>query len=127
MSAPLLLLISDLFFGVKVADAARALGLTPREVADASALLAAASEGAAAIIIDAQERSDWQSVVRALKAEPATAAIPILAFGPHVDVDVSKAAVAAGVDRLVTRGKLARELPELLRLLVPTPLTDHPA
>lgn len=115
---PIVLLIPDLFFSVKVADAARALGYPTREVANAAALLAVAKSGASAIVLDTQERSDWQSAMRVLKADPVTAALPVLAFGSHVDVDASRAAVAVGCDRLVTRGKLSRELPDLLRSLV---------
>lgn len=115
---PLLLLIPDLFFSVKVADAAHALGYPTREVASAAALLAVASLGASGIVLDTQERSDWQSAIRTLKADPNLASVPVLAFGSHVDVDASRAAVAVGCDRLVTRGKLSRELPELLRALV---------
>lgn len=115
---PIVLLIPDLFFSVKVADAARALGYPTREVANAAALLAVAKSGATAIVLDTQERSDWQSAMRVLKADPVTAALPVLAFGSHVDVDAARAAVAVGCDRLVTRGKLSRELPDLLRSLV---------
>ena len=118
---PLVLLIPDLFFSVKVADAARALGYQTREVANAAALAAAVQEGAAGIVLDTQERSDWQAAVRALKADATTAHVPVLAFGSHVDVAASRSAVAAGCDRLVTRGKLSRELPELLHgLMSPT-------
>ena len=114
---PLILLIPDLFFSVKVADAARALGYQTREVANADALVAVAREGALGVVLDTQERSDWQSAVRALKSDPATARLPILAFGSHVDVTATRAAVAAGCDRLVTRGKLSQELPQLLQSL----------
>jgi CheY-like chemotaxis protein len=116
---PIILLIPDLFFSVKVADTARAIGYQTREVAHAEALIAAVREGAAGVVLDTQERSGWQAAVQALKADPATAQVPILAFGSHVDVAASRAAVAAGCDRLVTRGKLARELPELLHSLIP--------
>ncbi|HEX6288881.1 MAG TPA: hypothetical protein VFZ66_06800 [Herpetosiphonaceae bacterium] len=115
---PLLLLIPDLFFSVKVADTARALGYQTRDVANADALVAAAREGTAGVVLDTQERSDWQSAVRVLKSDPATAQVPVLAFGSHVDVAASRAAVAAGCDRLVTRGKLSRELPDLLQSLI---------
>lgn len=115
------LLIPDLFFSVRVADVVRALGYTPREVSDAAALLAVARQGAAAIVLDTQERSNWQEAVRLLKADPRTAAIPILAFGSHVDVAAQRAAVAAGCDRLVTRGKLMQELPMLLQQLLTPP------
>ncbi len=117
----LLLLIPDLFFGVKVADAARALGHATRDVTDAEELLAAAQADATGIIIDTQVRSDWQNAVRTLKADAATARIPVLAFAPHVDVEASRAALAAGCDRIVTRGKLASELPDLLQQLFSGP------
>lgn len=110
-----LLLIPDLFFGVKVADTARALGYGVREVAGAAELPAAARAGVAGVVIDTQVRSDWQAAVRALKADAATAHVPVLAFAPHVDVESTRAAVSAGCDRIVTRGKLSGELPALLR------------
>jgi CheY-like chemotaxis protein len=117
----LILLIPDLFFSVKVADVARALGYQTREVANADALVAAAREGIRGVVLDTQERSDWQAAVRTLKSDPATASVPILAFGSHVDVAATRAAVAAGCDRLVTRGKFSQELPQLLQsLFVPT-------
>ncbi|HEY0607412.1 MAG TPA: hypothetical protein VGD58_31125 [Herpetosiphonaceae bacterium] len=122
---PIVLLIPDLFFSVKVADAARALGYQTRDAANAEALLTAVREGAAGVVLDTQERSGWQEAIQALKADPATAQVPVLAFGSHVDVAASRAAVAAGCDRLVTRGKLSRELPELLQSLSPLPARDQ--
>lgn len=122
---PLLLLIPDLFFSVKVADVAHALGYPTRDVASAEALPAAAREGVVGIIVDTQVRSDWQAAVRTLKSGSATAHIPVLAFAPHVDVEATRAAVAVGCDRIVTRGKLASELPMLLReLLEPSSNAD---
>lgn len=122
---PLVLLIPDLFFSVKVADAARALGYQTREVANAEALIVAVREGAAGVVLDTQERSGWQAAIQTLKGDPATARVPVLAFGSHVDVAASRAAVAVGCDRLVTRGKLSRELPELLQSLSPLPARDQ--
>ncbi len=116
--ATLVMLIPDLLFSVRVADTARALGHTPREVADAQSLVSAVRNDAAAIVIDTQTRSAWQEAVQQLKADPSTAHIPILAFGPHVDVAASRAAVGAGCDRIVTRGKFAREMPQLLQSLL---------
>lgn len=123
----LLLLIPDLFFGVKVADATRALGATAREARDPAALLALAAEGADGIVLDTKAAGDWQAAVRELKADPHTARIPILAFAPHVDVAATRAAVAAGCDRLVTRGKLSAELPTLLRELLANSIDPHTA
>jgi len=116
--ATFLLLIPDLMFNVRVTDTLRALGHTPHDVRDADALLAAARDGASAIVIDSQARTPWQDVVQALKSDPGTAAIKILAFGPHVDVAAARGAVGAGCDRIVTRGKFAGEMPQLLQALV---------
>ena len=118
MMYPVLLLIPDLFFSTKVADTARMLGYRTQEVADVEALLGAVQRGATAIVVDAQVRQDWQGAIRALKADPTTSDIPILVFGPHVDVQTSRAAVETGCDRFVTRGTLARDLPKILSDLV---------
>lgn len=105
-------------FSVRVTDAARALGHTAHDVANADALLAAARADADAIVIDTQARTPWQAAVQTLKTDPATAHIPILAFGPHVDVAAARGAVGAGCDRIVTRGKFANEMPTLLDALL---------
>lgn len=115
---PIVLLIPDLFFSVKVADTARALGYNVREAATAERLAAAVRDGATAVVLDTQTRGDWQAAVRELKADPQTQHVPILAFGSHVNVAAAREAVAAGCDRLVTRGKLAAELPTLLHALL---------
>lgn len=39
--------------------------------------------------------------------------IPVLGFYSHVDVETRQAAEAAGVDLVVPRSRMARELPEL--------------
>ena len=110
----ILLAIPDLIFGVRVADTARAAGFTPVDTSLAQ-LPRAVNPDVALIVIDMSQQDDWQAAIRALKADPATAHIPVLAYGPHVDVTASRAALAAGCDRLVTRGKLMAELPQLLQ------------
>lgn len=116
MSEPgtVLLVVQDLIFGVRIGEAARAMGFVAIDVALA-ALPTAVDDKVALVVVDMGQKGDWQTAVRGLKADPQTAAVPILAYGSHVDVTASRAAVAAGVDRLVTRGKLTAELPQLLR------------
>lgn len=107
------MVVQDLIFGVRIAEAARALGFRPVQVGLA-ALPEAVDDTVALVVVDTGQRGDWQSAIRGLKDDPGTAAVPILAYGSHVDVTASRAAVAVGVDRLVTRGKLTAELPRLL-------------
>ncbi len=110
----ILLIVQDLIFSVRIAEAARALGFNPVDT-DLDALPVAAGPEVALVVLDTGYRGDWQAILRALKSDARTASIPVLAYGSHVDVSASRAAVAAGCDRLVTRGKLMAELPKLLQ------------
>ncbi|MFL5897418.1 MAG: hypothetical protein ACJ76D_03010 [Solirubrobacterales bacterium] len=44
--------------------------------------------------------------------------IPVLGYYSHVDVETKEAAEAAGVDLVVPRSRMARELPELVERLL---------
>jgi hypothetical protein len=44
--------------------------------------------------------------------------IPVLGYYSHVDVDTKEAAEAAGVDLVVPRSRMARELPDLAKRLL---------
>jgi hypothetical protein len=44
--------------------------------------------------------------------------MPVLGYYSHVDVETRRAAEAAGVDLVVPRSRLARELPELAQRLL---------
>ncbi len=54
-------------------------------------------------------------MVRALRTEPATAALPVTGFFSHVDIARRDAALAAGVDRALPRSAFTAKLPEILR------------
>lgn len=51
-------------------------------------------------------------MIRTVKAHTPT--IPVLAFGPHVAVDLLKAADEAGADQVLPRGAFTAQLPQLL-------------
>jgi hypothetical protein len=51
----------------------------------------------------------------------AAAPVPTLGFYSHVDIETKKASEAAGIDRVVPRSRMARELPNLIDdLLTPS-------
>jgi hypothetical protein len=97
---------SDLLLGSKVEAMLRAAG---HEVTLAPGLTAASLEGTDLIVAD-------------LDAEDATAlvghGIPVLGYYSHVDVETKQRAEAAGVDLVVPRSRMARELPELAAKLL---------
>ncbi len=106
----------DLFFGVRIGNTLRALGYRVAFVPDAAAF-AARLQGPGPVpalgIVDIAARPDW-SAIAALAADPAIPT-PILAFGPHKDLEGMRAAKAAGVTRVVSNGDFHRGMVELVR------------
>ncbi len=61
---------------------------------------------------------DWLPV---LKSSPATRRIPVLAFGPHLDVDLFESAKSRGADVVLARSRFFSDLPQLLQKYAKTP------
>lgn len=105
-----ILLNRDLFSGVGIVNTIRAIGLLPIRVGDEIAFkshLDARDPKAALGIIDLNGGIDW-AILDASLAEPHCP--PVVAFGPHVDVEGRRAAKAAGVTRLISNGEFHREM-----------------
>jgi len=92
---------ADLMLGSKVEATLRAAG---HEVTLAPSLAAAPLEGAELIVADLELESPEALVA---------VGVPVLGYYSHVDADTRAAAVAAGVDLVVPRSRMARELPAL--------------
>ena len=116
-SAPLTIVaaVNDLMFGSRIRAAAQQAGVSAVFVRSVEALLAGAAR-ADLILLDLDTRwLDAPAGIAALKADAATASIPIVAFGSHVDGAALIAARAAGADRTLARSAFVKALPELLR------------
>ena len=110
--------VRDLFFAIRIRETLTPRGYTVEVAKSAAALqglLDAAGQPIALIIIDlAFAAIAPATIVAELKGAPATAGIPILAFGSHLDHASRDAAKAAGADRVVANSKLAEALPDLV-------------
>jgi CheY-like chemotaxis protein len=107
-------LASDLFFGARIRETARQLGVACEIVKDPAALLARAA-GAHVIIVDMSLRAgDPFAAVRTLKADQATRAIPIVGYLFDSDEAGIKAARAAGCDKVLSRGGLTQKLADIV-------------
>ncbi len=104
----------DLFFAVRIEGAARAAGARPVVVETAAALWDAIEAWPALVLIDLAAASGWDEVVRRAKSLPEFRAIPIVAFGSHVDTDTLKAARQAGCDHAWACSHFTTELPRLI-------------
>jgi CheY-like chemotaxis protein len=98
----LLTAVEDLFFLVQIQDAAKRAGWTLTPVRTASEIT-----DAKIIIIDLNA-SALQPL--ALIAAAKTLGIEVLAFVPHVQVELKQQALAAGADRVVARSNFSQHL-----------------
>lgn len=99
-------LAADLMLGSKVEATLRAAG---HEVTLAPSLQEAPLDGAELLVADLEVENPEALV---------GLGVPVLGYHSHVDVDTRAAAEAAGVDLVVPRSRLARELPALAERLL---------
>jgi hypothetical protein len=85
-------------------------------------LTAAGHEVVASPSIEEASWDDIDLIVADLDVENPEALVglgmPVLGYYSHVDVETKEAAEAAGVDKVVPRSRMARELPDLVKGLL---------
>jgi len=104
--ARVLSISTDLMLGSRVDAALSAAG---HEVVTAGAIAAAPLDGVDIIVADLEVESPEALVA---------IGVPVLGYYSHVDVDTKALAEAAGVDKVVPRSRMARELPDLVAALL---------
>jgi hypothetical protein len=104
--ARVLAVAPDLLLGSKVEAMLTAAG---HEVSLAPSLAEASLEAADLIVADLDAASPEALV---------GLGIPVLGYYSHVDTETRAAAQAAGVDLVVPRSRMARELPDLVQKLL---------
>ena len=119
MSQKILGVMSDLFFTVKIIDAAKKAGLTAEFVKEKPRALEKAKDRPAMIVIDLNcDAADPLGLIAAIKENPETASIPMLGFVSHVQVQRRQRAEQAGCDTVVPRSVFAERLSDLLAAAV---------
>ena len=104
-----IVLNKDLFFGVTIANALRALGYAPIAARSTNALNSALAinPDPALVIIDITAVDDWNTLKSTIDA---AADIPSIAFGSHTNVDGLRAAKKAGLTRVFSNGEFHRTM-----------------
>ncbi len=140
----ILMLVSDLFFAVQIEAAAKALGYQLARVERGDDIEPGVSDRApspvgkaflgepltgrgagfvaqlvewqpALVLVELSSRAiPWADWIAAMKSSPSTRRIPVLAFGPHTDIELRAAAVDAGCDAVVAKSRLVTALPDLI-------------
>lgn len=110
---PVVVVCPDLFFAAKIAAVARAAGAAPEFVAPADALARVAAAPPARVLLDLHAPGALE-LAAALAADPRARGIPVVGFHSHVDADLRRAALAAGVAEALPRSAFVARLPALL-------------
>ena len=107
--ASALVLDSDLFFMVKVSETLARAGYRVRKarnLAEFEAGLREARPTIALVNLAARGVDAVSAIARAREAD-----VPVIAYGPHVDIAGQAAARAAGATTVIANSKLASDLP----------------
>ena len=112
---PIVALENDLFFAVKITDTLKRAGFQTRISRTASEFrnLLLSGDYALALVNTAARGVDWRAGVSAAQE----AGVPVIAYGPHVDLDTQAAARAAGAARVIANSRLA-ELPAIIERVI---------
>lgn len=108
--------LDDLFFTVKIMDAAKRAGLEIVFVKDEVRVLELARESPTLILFDLNTKAvDAVKLIRKLKHHPETKHISLLGFVSHVQVELKQRAQEAGADVVLARSTFSTSLPSILR------------
>jgi CheY-like chemotaxis protein len=111
----ILVVMSDLFFSATINDAAKKFGASITVVQNEAKFQERLQDQPVALIFDLNCTTvDPVGLIAKAKADPATKAIPVICFYPHVQTDLAEKATAAGADTVLRRSVFVGALPELL-------------
>jgi CheY-like chemotaxis protein len=115
MNPPVVMIIPDLFFAVKVQAAAKRAGLPLVAASSAATGMDLLRKGASLLVVDLNCRDlDTVQLIRDVKKDPSLRAIPVLGFVSHVQTDRKREAINAGCDTVVARSVFSDRTAELL-------------
>ena len=118
MPEVILAAVDDLMFLSKIQQTARLIGALVEAVDPRKLEQRVAREDVRGVILDLNHRTGSAvEALRALKANPATAHVPVVGFVSHVQSDLIAAARDGGCDEVLARSAFAAQLPQLLRQL----------
>ncbi len=111
----IVILEADLFFLPRLTDVIRACGALPAVTETPAEFVAAVDRRFPVVaFVDLATPGDWATAIQRCKLRPHTRAIPIYAFGSHVDAATLQAARRAGADHAWARSRFMAELPAVV-------------
>jgi len=115
-SKRVLAVVNDLFFSVKLTEAAKRSGLALEFVKEDKLVLEKAGERPSLIIFDLNfEAVDPLKLISQLKGTPETKGISLIGYLSHVQVDLKQKAQEAGCDMVMARSAFSQNLPQIFK------------
>ena len=112
----ILAVVEDLFFTVKINDAAKRAGMDIEFVKSEKDLVDKATERADLVIIDLNSNGVQPlEIILRMKREPELKQISMLGFVSHVQGELKQAAHDAGCDMVMARSAFSQNLPQILK------------
>jgi PleD family two-component response regulator len=111
-----LAVVNDLFFSVKLTEAAKRNGLSLEFVKEGKQVLEKAGEKPSLIIFDLNfEAVEPLKIIEELKAQPATKGISLIGYLSHVQADLKQKAQQAGCDMVLARSAFSQNMPVIFK------------
>jgi len=112
----ILAVVTDLFFTVKISDAAKRAGMQVEFVKDEATVLEMARAKPSVIILDLNA-ADVQPIelISKLKSDPELNRISLIGHVSHVQGELKQSAHEAGCDIVMARSAFSQNLPNILK------------
>jgi PleD family two-component response regulator len=111
-----LAVVNDLFFSVKLTEAAKRSGLNLEFVKEGKLVMEKAGEKPSLIIFDLNfDAVEPLKLISELKGQPLTKGISLLGYLSHVQVDLKQKAQEAGCDMVMARSAFSQNMPQIFK------------
>ncbi len=116
MQKKVLAVVSDLFFSVKLTDAAKRSGLSLEFVKEPKDVLEKAQEKPSLIIFDLNlESAEPLKLIAKLKGKSETKSISLIGYLSHIQGELKQQAQEAGCDMVLARSAFSQNLPQIFK------------
>jgi CheY-like chemotaxis protein len=112
----ILAVMNDLFFSVKIIDAAKKLGMKVEVLKDKAVVLERVKAQPAMVIFDLNyAAAEPLDLIQKIKADAATRGVNTIGFISHVQTEMRAKAQESGCDVVLARSAFAQNLPAILQ------------
>ena len=115
-SKRVLAVVSDLFFSVKLSEAAKRNGLAIEFVKDGAEVLEKAKSRPTVIVFDLNfEAVEPLQLISQLKGNPETRGVSLIGYLSHIQGELKQQAQEAGCDMVMARSALSQNLMQIFK------------